>query len=64
MYGRKKTPHFISKIQLLTFPNLALLLQAQDQSALYDSVLFHTNSNFYITHLLQLGTYLSYYAYQ
>ena len=61
MYGTKKK-HL--KIQLLTFPNLALLLQAQDQSALYDSVLFHINSNFYITHLLQLGTYLSYYAYQ
>ena len=31
MYGPKKTPHFISKNQLLPFPNLAHLLKAQDQ---------------------------------
>ena len=31
MYGRKKTPHFISKIQLLSFLNLVQLLKAQDQ---------------------------------
>ena len=33
MYGPKKTPHFISKNQLLPFPNLAHLLKAQDQGA-------------------------------
>ena len=33
MYGRKKTPHFISKIQLLSFLNLVQLLKAQDQGA-------------------------------
>ena len=31
MYGPKKTPHFISKNQLLSFPNLAHVLKAQDQ---------------------------------
>ena len=34
MYGPKKTPHFISKNQLLPFPNLAHLLKAQDQGGL------------------------------
>ena len=33
MYGTKKTPQFISKNQLLPFPNLAHLLKAQDQGA-------------------------------
>ena len=34
MYGPKKTPHFISKNQLLPFPNLAHLLKDQDQGGL------------------------------
>ena len=34
MYGTKKTPHVISKNQLLPFPNLAHLLKDQDQGGL------------------------------
>ena len=54
MYGPKKTPHFISKNQLLPFPNLAHLLKAQDQGAVFCSatannfISYHLNTDFEI----------------
>ena len=48
MYGPKKTPQFISKNQLLPFPNLAHLLKAQDQGEQHSVFTEHYN-HFYMS---------------